>query len=210
MNILQVLPELNVGGVETGTLDLAEHLVRLGHKSIVVSNGGSLVEDLQREGSKHYVLPVHKKSIFTMFKMVSRLAAIIKKEKIDIVHARSRVPAWIAFFAARRTDKVFITTCHGYYQKHFFSRIMSWGKLVICPSQAIARHMMDNFNTPYERIRLIPRSVDLERFKFVSPDKKRRFNDCLFGCFGPTRVNEILSESLRPSRQTMSKVRQSD
>lgn len=191
MNILQILPELNVGGVETGTLDLAKHLVRLGHKSIVVSNGGNLVKDLEAAGSKHYSLPVHKKSLLSMIKMIPKLADIINKEQIDIVHSRSRVPAWIAFFAAGRTGKVFITTCHGYYQKHFLSRVMGWGKLIICPSQAIARHMMENFNVPYERIRLIPRSVDLERFKFISPDKKRReiFNVGIIGkAYSPKRT----------------------
>lgn len=189
MNILQILPELNVGGVETGTLDLAKHLVRLGHKSIVVSNGGNLVKDLEAAGSKHYSLPVHKKSLLSMIKMIPKLADIINKEQIDIVHSRSRVPAWIAFFAAGRTGKVFITTCHGYYQKHFLSRVMGWGKLIICPSQAIARHMMENFNVPYERIRLIPRSVDLERFKFISPDKKRReiFNVGIIGRLTPLK-----------------------
>ena len=189
MNILQVLPELNVGGVETGTIDLAKHLVRLGHKSIVVSNGGTLVKELEIEGSKHYSLPVHCKSIFTMIKMVPRLVEIINKEGIDIIHARSRVPAWIAFFAARKTGKVFITTCHGYYKRHFLSRVMGWGKLIICPSQAIARHMIENFQVPHDRIRLIPRSVDIEKFKFVSPDKKRRdiFNVGIIGRLTPIK-----------------------
>ncbi len=108
MNILQILPELNVGGVETGTLDLAKYLVRLNHKAVVVSAGGKLVKDLEAVGAKHYQLAVHKKSLFTMLKMVSRLAEIINKEKIDIVHARSRVPAWIAYFACRRTKAVLL------------------------------------------------------------------------------------------------------
>ncbi len=84
MNILQILPELNVGGVETGTLDLAKYLVKLGHKAVVVSNGGKLVKELESQGAIHYQLPVHKKSIFTMIKMVPKLAEIIKKEKIDL------------------------------------------------------------------------------------------------------------------------------
>ena len=99
MNILQILPELNVGGVETGTVDLAKYLVVKGHKSIVVSNGGALVAKLQSDGSKHYALPVHKKNLFTILSCIGKLVTIIQNEKIDIVHARSRVPAWIAFFA---------------------------------------------------------------------------------------------------------------
>lgn len=189
MNILQVLPELNVGGVETGTLDLAKYLVKLGHKAVVVSNGGSLVRELESQGAIHHQLPVHKKSIFTMIKTVPQLVEIIKKEQIDIVHARSRVPAWVAFFAARITNRVFITTCHGYYRQHPFSYAMGWAKRVICPSNVIARHMLDDFSVPHERIRLIPRSVDLEKFKFLSPDKKRteEFNVGIIGRLTPIK-----------------------
>jgi lipopolysaccharide heptosyltransferase II len=174
MNILQILPELNVGGVETGTVDLARYLVKAGHKAVVVSCGGELVKDLESFGAIHYQLPVHEKSIFTIVKMIPKVVDIIKKEQIDIVHARSRVPAWIAYFASRLTRRVFITTCHGYYKKHPLSYVMGWGKCVIVLSNVIGRHMIDDFGVPYERIRLIPRSVDLERFKFISPDKKRR------------------------------------
>jgi len=189
VNILQILPELNVGGVETGTLDLAKHLVRSNHKAVVVSNGGELVKELESLGGIHYRLPVHKKSLISIIKMVPQLVEIIKKEKIDIVHARSRVPAWIAYFAARKTHTVFITTCHGYYKKHPASEVMGWAKRVIVLSNVIARHMIDDFGVPYERIRLVPRSVDLEKFKYRSPDKKRReeFNVGIIGRITPIK-----------------------
>ncbi len=189
MNILQILPELNVGGVETGTLDLARHLVRFGHKAVVVSNGGELVKELEASGAIHYQLPVHKKSIWVMFKMIPALVEIIKKEEIDIVHARSRVPAWIAYFATRKTNTIFITTCHGYYKKHPFSYVMGWAKRVIVLSNVIGRHMVDDFGVPHEHIRLIPRSVDLEKFKYNSPDKKRRqeFNVGIIGRITPIK-----------------------
>ncbi len=189
MKILQILPELNVGGVETGTLDLAKYLVRLGHKAVVVSAGGTLVKDLEALGGIHYQLPVHKKDLFTIIKTIPLLAEIIKKEGIDIVHARSRVPAWIAFFACRRTKTVFITTCHGYYKKHLFSYVMGWAKRVIVLSNVIARHMIEDFAVPYDRIKLIPRSVDLEKFKYSSPDKKRgkEFNIGIIGRITPLK-----------------------
>jgi len=189
MRILQVLPELNVGGVETGTLDLTKYLVKLGHKAVVVSNGGPLVKELESTGGIHYCLPVHKKSIFSMLKTIPKLAEIIIKEDIDIIHARSRVPAWIAFFAARKTNRVFITTCHGYYKKHPFSFVMGWAKRIICPSNVIARHMIDDFAVPHERIRLIPRSVDIEKFHYTSPDKKRsdEFNIGIIGRITPIK-----------------------
>jgi lipopolysaccharide heptosyltransferase II len=164
MNILQILPELNSGGVETGTVDLAKELVKNGHKAVVISNGGRMVKDLISIGAYHYQLPVHEKSLFAILSSVTRIKEIIEREDIDIVHARSRVPAISAFFAARSKGIPFITTCHGYYSKHIFSRIMGWGKLVIVPSNVVARHMLSNFKVPLERIRLIPRGVDLDKF----------------------------------------------
>jgi lipopolysaccharide heptosyltransferase II len=189
VNILQILPELNVGGVETGTLDLAKYLVRLGHKAVVVSAGGALVKDLEAVGAKHYELAVQKKSLVSMFKAVPLLTDIIRREEIDIVHARSRVPAWIAFFATRRSKAVFITTCHGYYKKHPFSYVMGWAKRVIVLSNVIARHMIEDFSVPHDRIRLIPRSVDLEKFKYLRPDKKRGkdFNVGIIGRITPIK-----------------------
>ncbi|MFA5088719.1 MAG: lipopolysaccharide heptosyltransferase II [Candidatus Omnitrophota bacterium] len=164
MRILQILPELNVGGVETGTVDLARYLTEHGHYSVVVSGGGTLVSDLEKAGTKHYCLPVDKKSLWTMMRSIRKLRDIIRQENIDIVHARSRVPAWIAFWACRRTKAFFLTTCHGYYSKNFFSFVMGWSKLVIVPSEVIGRHMIDDFGVPPENIRHIPRSVDLKRF----------------------------------------------
>ncbi|MBF0532332.1 MAG: lipopolysaccharide heptosyltransferase II [Candidatus Omnitrophica bacterium] len=174
MNILQVLPELNVGGVETGTVDFAKYLTQHGHKSVVISNGGRLVVDLELNGSKHFSLPVHEKSLFTILAMIRRVRQIILSEKIDIVHARSRVPAWIAFFACRGTNAQFITTCHGYYKTPWFSQIMGWGKLVIVPSEAIGRYMVQEYKVPAHGIRKIPRSVDVERFAAVAQERVRR------------------------------------
>jgi len=127
MNILQILPELHVGGVETGTVDLARELVKRGHKAVVISAGGPLVQECVAAGAKHYELPVHKKDLITIIKNIRPIIEIIIKEDVHIVHARSRVPAWSAFFAARATNRVFITTCHGYYSKHIFSSVMGWG-----------------------------------------------------------------------------------
>jgi lipopolysaccharide heptosyltransferase II len=166
MRVLQILPELNVGGVERGTLDLARYLVDHGHGSIVVSNGGLLVPQLEAQGSRHYVLPVHRKNIVTAWHCVKALRRIIIEERIDVVHARSRVPAWIAYAAALKTDAEFVTTCHGYYAEHVMSRIMGWGKFVIVISEVIGKHMIDHFGVHPDRVRLIPRSVDLEKFRF--------------------------------------------
>ena len=189
MKVLQILPELNVGGVETGTVDLSKYLVRLGHTSVVVSAGGAMVKELEDGGAKHYTLGVNKKSIISIFKLIPKLVQIIKQEEIDIVHARSRVPAWIAYFACRRTRAIFLTTCHGYYRKYLFSDVMGWGKRVIVLSNVIARHMIEDFSVPHERIKLIPRSVDLEKFKYLDPKIKRKedFNVGIIGRITPLK-----------------------
>lgn len=165
MNVLQILPQLESGGVERGTIDLAEALISKGHKAVVVSAGGRLVAQLESIGAKHYKMAAHKKSLFSVVVCVFKLIEIINKEDIDIVHARSRVPAWISFFAVPNTKAVFITTCHGYYSKHFFSNVMGWGKRVIVISQIIGRHMACDFHVPKEKMRLIYRGVDLNEFK---------------------------------------------
>lgn len=190
MNIVQILPELNSGGVETGVVDIASRLVRLGHKCAVISNGGELVKELEACGVKHYRLPVHRKSPFTILRMILPVCKILREEKADILHARSRVPAIIGYYAARRCGIAFITTCHGYYSKRLFSFsfVMGWGKFVIAISQVIARHMMDNFKVPYRRIRLVCRGVDLEKFKFNPPPQEIK-GDFVIGMIG--RISPI-------------------
>ena len=184
MNVLQILPELNVGGVKTGTLDLAKELVQRGHKAVVISAGGELVKKLCSFKTKHYSLPVHRKSLFSVISQIKEVRNIIRKEKIDIVHARSRVPALIAFFAARRENVPFITTCHGYYKKHLFSRVMGWGKRVIVGSQIVGKHMVDDFGVPPERLRLVPRGVDLDNFEFQIPSPKSKKDEFTIGIIG--------------------------
>lgn len=169
MNVLQILPSLDVGGVETGTIDLARYLTSKGHKAVVISGGGRLVKELDKIGARHYTLPVGKKSLFNMMRMVKLVSDIIRNEDVDIVHVRSRVPALVAYIACRITNRVFLTTAHGYYKKHFLSRVMGWGRFVIVPSNIIAKHMIADLGVPYERIRFIPRGVDLSRFKFRDP-----------------------------------------
>ncbi|OGW87274.1 MAG: lipopolysaccharide heptosyltransferase II [Omnitrophica bacterium RIFCSPHIGHO2_02_FULL_46_11] len=166
MKIAQILPHLDVGGVETGTVDLAKALKKRGDQPYVISNGGVLVEELVKAGIPHLKLPVHQKSI-TSLRLVREIADFLERERIDIIHARSRVPAWLAYLAVRRTNCDFVTTCHGYYSKHFLSRVMGWGKKVIAISHSIGRRMIDDFGVPPERIALIHRGVDLSRYPFV-------------------------------------------
>ena len=184
MNVLQIIPELKFGGVERGTVDLAKYLKRKGHKAVVVSAGGPLLGDLTSAGVTHYALPVHKKSPFAIFHSVQSLSKIVKLENIDIIHARSRVPALVAFFVSRKTRVPFVTTCHGFYSKHFLSSVMGWGKLVIVVSHIIGKRMRDDFGVLYDKIRLIPRGVNLEEFKWRPFQQEKFKKDIVVGLIG--------------------------
>ncbi len=178
MNILQILPSLNTGGVERGTVELTEYLVSQGHKAVVVSAGGRWMERINRAGGIHYKLSVGQKNIFTMFFSVFKLANIIEQEQIDIVHARSRVPAWIAYRAVRIVNKKrfrnmrypkivnFVTTAHGLYRPGYFSQLMGRGKRVIAPSSFIKSHLVNKLKVDENKIVVIPRSVDLSVFSY--------------------------------------------
>jgi lipopolysaccharide heptosyltransferase II len=208
MKVLQILPSLEVGGVERGVVDLARTMKRRGHETVVISSGGELVTELQKMGIPHYALPVHQKTIFALG-VVPKIVEVIRRERIDIVHARSRVPAWLAWFAARETARPFVTTCHGYYSRHFFSRIMGWGKRVIVISRMIARHMMDDFGVPPERIRLIHRGIDLSQFPF-SPfrydEKPPTLRILNVGRFSPIKGQVEFLKAFHLLRQKLSSV----
>jgi lipopolysaccharide heptosyltransferase II len=209
MNILQILPELHYGGVETGTVDFAKYLINHNHKAVVVSAGGGLVDTVKSFGAIHYALEVNKKSLFSIIKAATELIRIIQKENIEIVHARSRVPAWIAYFACRRAQVPFITTCHGYYSRHLFSQVMGWGKFVIAPSNVIGRHMIDDFGVAYEKIRNIPRSVDIEKFTFKPPETKSRteFIIALIARITPLKGHVYFIKALQKVYRSMPNIR---
>ena len=189
MKILQMLPALELGGTERGVVDLARAMKKEGHETVVISSGGALVAELQKTGIPHYGLPVHQKSLTSLL-LVDEIVKIIQRERIEIIHARSRVPAWLGWLAARRTGVPFMTTCHGNYSVHPLSFVMGWGKRVIVASHAIGRRMIDEFGVPPDRIRLIPRGVDLSQFPF-SLDRFEKKQDLLrivlIGRFSPNK-----------------------
>ncbi|MFH1836927.1 MAG: lipopolysaccharide heptosyltransferase II [Candidatus Omnitrophota bacterium] len=172
MNVLQLIPKLNVGGVERGAIEVARYLTLNGHKAVVVSGGGILEKNIAAMGARHYTLPIGHKNPFVMLFCYFKLIDIIKKENIGLVHARSRIPALVGYFAALSTKRIFLTTAHGQYKRHLISRVMGWGKLVIVANETMARHMKDNFETPIRKMRVIPRGVDLKRFSYISPKEK--------------------------------------
>jgi len=164
LKVNQLLPELNGGGVERGTLELGEFLSSLSHESIVVSNGGRLVCQLEQEGSRHVKLPIHKKNLSSFFQ-VKALREFFKKECPDIIHMRSRVPAWIGYLAWRKLPPAkrprLITTVHGFYSVNAYSKIMTRGEHVICVSQSVREYVLKNYpDVPKEKLTVIHRGVD--------------------------------------------------
>ncbi|HIJ62738.1 MAG TPA: glycosyltransferase family 4 protein [Rhodospirillaceae bacterium] len=177
--VLQVLPALLTGGVERGTIDVAGAIKAAGWTSLVVSSGGHMVRELDRMGVNHIPLPVHSKNPLVMRANISRLEELIRDHNVDIVHARSRAPAWSAFFAAQRSGRHFLTTFHGTYNlglfglKNAYNAIMTRGERVIAISHFIADHMQTVYGIDAGRIRVIHRGIDLERFDpaRVSPER---------------------------------------
>lgn len=164
MKVIQILPELNAGGVERGTLEVARHLVSHGHESLVVSNGGRLVVQLERDGSRHITMPVHRKSIASLLQ-IRAMRRLLEREKPDIVHYRSRVPGWITWLAWRgmnpRTRPRLVSTVHGFYSVNAYSAIMTRGERVIAVSESTRRYVLENYpEIPDQRIRVIPRGID--------------------------------------------------
>lgn len=168
MKVLQVLPELNAGGVERGTVELAEYLVAQGHDSLVLSHGGSLVERLEAGGSRHLTRPIHRKSLLSL-REVPGLRQLFAEESPDLIHVRSRVPAWLAWLAWRKMDPAsrphFVTTLHGLHSVNKYSAIMMRGERVITVSQAARNYIIENFPaTDPSIIRVIPRGIDPEHY----------------------------------------------
>ncbi len=194
---MQILPYMEIGGVERGVIDLATYFKDKDIQNIVVSGGGRLVEQLAAEGIPHYTLPVYKKSLFSFF-LISDLRKILEKEHVDIIHARSRVPGWISFFASRGRKAYFITTIHGIYKSKSSSEVMGWGKFVICPSKAVARHMKETFGVSEDKIVVINRWVNLHKFTYTDPEIRKNSNIIVsVGRVSPSKGYEYLIEAFK-------------
>ncbi len=168
--VLQVLPRLVTGGAERGAVDIAVALAEAGGTSLVASEGGPMEHELRRGGVPHIELPLASKNPLVMRRNIGRLASIIEEHHVDIVHARSRAPAWSAFSAVKQTGRHFVTTFHGTYKgsgaiKRYYNAIMVKGERVIANSEFIARHIREIYKIDPEYIRVIRRGVDLDRFE---------------------------------------------
>jgi glycosyltransferase involved in cell wall biosynthesis len=202
LTVVQVLPALNAGGVERSTLEIGHALVLAGHRSIAVSAGGRLVERLQAEGSEHVAIDVGRKALRTL-RQVRPLAQLFATLKADIVHARSRLPAWVAWRALKSMPAPrphFITTVHGLNSPGFYSSIMTRGERVICVSNSVRDHVLRNYpKVNPARLTLIPRGVDPADFPFgFQPDDAWR--EAFFRDFPMLRGGLLLTLPARGTR----------
>lgn len=168
MRIVQLLPELNEGGVERGVVELSRELVRRGHESIVISAGGQLVDTIEADGGRHVFYDVCSKNPLTAPGRVFGLRRLLRRLEPDILHARSRVPAWLAYLANKKLNIPFVTTVHGFNSVNAYSRVMTFGDRVICVSGAIREYVQRHYQVPDDKLVVIPRGVDLDLF---DPDK---------------------------------------
>ncbi len=169
ITILQVLPSLISGGVERGTVDIAKAIAKEGYVSLVASSGGVMAQQLPLFGVKHIKMPLNSKNPITIFLNIRRLVKLIKENNIDIIHARSRAPAWSAYFACKKTGCKFITTWHGTYSgttklKKTYNSIMGRGEKVIAVSNFIKNHILSNYKIAEDKIEVIHRGVEVDKF----------------------------------------------
>lgn len=176
MTVLQLLPELESGGVERGTLEMGCHLVKNGHQSVVVSGGGRLVDQLRKDGSRHIHRRIGVKNPSALLHILP-IRRLMKKEKVDILHLRSRMPAWLGYAAWKSLPKkhrpVLVTTFHGFYSVNAYSGVMAKGEGVIAISESIKKHIHEKYNRK-NNVRLIFRGVDSEYFDPNKVDSSRR------------------------------------
>jgi glycosyltransferase involved in cell wall biosynthesis len=168
VKVLQVLPALDSGGVERGSLEIARALVAAGHESWVMSAGGRQVSRLERDGSRHQRWALGRKSPLTLLQ-VRPLRRWLTAQHFDVMHLRSRMPGWISWLAWRGMDPAtrprLVTTVHGLHSVSRYSEIVTCGERVIVVSEAVRRYVLDNYpRCAPDRLRLIYRGIDPREF----------------------------------------------
>lgn len=170
--ILQIIPELKTGGAEKSVVEMTEAVVREGGRSLVVTEGGPLVQDVIAKGGTVIEMPVATKNPISMWLNSKNITKLIRDEKISLVHARSRAPAWSGLWAARAANVPFVTTYHGAYNqksalKGFYNGVMARGDWVIANSKFTADLIMARHKPDPKRLRVIYRGVDVDE---IDPD----------------------------------------
>jgi len=173
MKILLTLPRMDSGGVETHIDYLARGFLKEGLQVVLVCKEGRKVKDLKKAGVIFRALDVASQSILTLPHRIKKMEKIIEEEKVDLVHAHSRVPAWIGYYAARRKGVPFITTAHGQYSLHLGSKVMALGTRVIAVSDTVAGYLQKGWNIPGEKFQIIPEGIDPAQFILPSAEGEK-------------------------------------
>ncbi len=168
LTVVQILPALESGGVEKGTLEVAKALVEKGHQAIVISSGGQMVKELESIGASHISLPVKRKSIFSL-RHVSKLRKTLIEINPDIIHYRSRIPGWLTYLAWRKMPKGnrprLVSTVHGLYSVSRYSKVMTYAEKIIVVSKTAKEYVLSNYpETDEKKIELIYRGIEPEQF----------------------------------------------
>ena len=172
INVLQVIPKLGYGGAETGCYDLAHYLAEKECGSFIATSSGELLKYVKKEKVKIFKIPVYSKNPLLIFINAIFLSILILFNKINIVHARSRAPAWSCYLACLLTNKIFVTTFHGTYNfksrlKKFYNSVMLRSKLTIAGSNFIFNHINENYNeylNKNKKLRVIFRGINIDYF----------------------------------------------
>lgn len=168
LTVVQLIPAMHSGGAERSALEIGRALVAAGHRSVVISAGGRLAERLQAEGSEHVTLDIGRKAIGTLGR-IGALRRALKAIDPDIVHARSRMPAWMGRWAIRGLTRKphFVTTVHGLNSPGRYSAVMLRGERVIAVSQTVRAYVLSHYRwLEPSRVRVIPRGIDPEAFPY--------------------------------------------
>jgi glycosyltransferase involved in cell wall biosynthesis len=168
LTVIQLLPALESGGVERSTIEISQALADAGHRAIVVSAGGRLLPALLKTGAEHVALDIGRKSLSTLRHMRT-LRKLFVGSRADIVHARSRLPAWLGWKAVQGIDRAqrphFVTTMHGLNSPGRYSAVMTYGERVICVSDTVRDYLLRHYpKTDADRLRVIPRGIDTAQF----------------------------------------------
>ncbi len=168
LTVVQLIPALRAGGAERSVLEVGQALVQAGHRSVVISAGGRMTAQLQAEGSEHITLDIGRKSLSTLARL-GRLRRLLRELKPDVVHVRSRLPAWMAWWALKGLSPKphFVTTVHGLNSPGRYSAIMLRGERIVVVSQTVRDYLISHYqNLDTARIRIVPRGIDPEAFPY--------------------------------------------
>ncbi|MGC8120888.1 glycosyltransferase family 4 protein [Marinobacter sp. VGCF2001] len=201
MRVLQALPALHSGGVERGTVEFAAELVKRGHESFVVSNGGPMAEQVRGQGSTHIHMPIHRKSP-SSFGQILPMRRLIQTLQPDLIHVRSRMPAWIIHLALKtlpeRERPALVSTFHGMYSVNPYSAVMAKADQVIAVSNCVRDYVLNHFSVPEYRLTVIQRGVDIDAFRDRAINEQWR--DHILGRFPQLAEKKIIMMPGRISR----------